>query len=148
MKYAELKKKYDLPDCSKVETAFDFSMPESKYLSREILKKISERLTGLCEKIENVLHSDSNLETMYECNFLSETEKEDLFAIFQEFMSKRRAITSLSFNNSEKKNCTIIKECLKTYDQHKTKLEEIFEKLSKKWTDKNNTRTEGAKYFG
>jgi len=148
MEYKELEKKYGLPKQQQLEILFDIEIKESKYLSKDILKKIEEKLEYLCDKIQNTLHSDSNLESFYECNFLDEKEKEKLFEIFKEFMGKRKEIISRTIGFSEKENCKLIISCHSLFSSHKTKLEETFLKIGKKWVEKDNPRKEAARYFG
>ena len=148
MEYNELKKKYNLPSKADIEKSFDFEIKESEYLSRDILKKIEERFDHFCEKIQGLLHSDGNLESMYECEFLQELDKEKLFAVYKEFMSVRRAIQEQLLDDNIEKECVLIKSSLKTYGSHAKVLKDTFKKLSEKWAEKDNPKTESMKYFG
>ncbi len=148
MKYAEIQKKFSLPPEEELEASFDIEIKESKYISREILKKIDEKFEYLCEKIQAPLHSDSNLESFYECNFVDEKEKEQLFQIFKAFMGKRREIFGKSMDFSEEQNCRLINDCHKIFSENKKYIEQIFSKIGRKWVEKDNQRKEAAGYFG
>lgn len=148
MEYESLQKKHKLPSIKTLESTFGFEIKGSTSKSREILKKIEEMLEEICEKIQGVLQTDSNLESMYEAHFLSEAEKDDLFRVFKNFMGIRRKIVAAGLDFSEENSCKLIKEAYETFEKNKKTTARIFLIIGKKWIEKSNPISEAAKYFG
>jgi hypothetical protein len=148
MNYADFSK-YNLPKAEEIEFFFDIELKDSHQVLRDILKKADEKLEWFCSNIQDIIHSDSRMESLYEIDFLNEEKKQELFNIFKEFAAKRRKIHAGLLDYNEKKHAELINEVYACLQKYKEVMRETFLSLSKKWENNEKTNEDESKeYFG
>ena len=102
--YNKLSKKYKLPKFNEIDSEFEVSSLENeRFLIRNILRKIAEKLEFYIDIIGNLVHPDaSNISSMYEIRYLTNDEKNNMYLLFKKMMKTHRGIIGIVLNNDEK----------------------------------------------
>jgi len=147
--YNKLSKKYKLPKFNKLDSEFEVSSLENeKFLIKNILRKISEKLEFYSEVIGNLVHPDgSSISTMYEMRFFSEDEKNDMYTLFKKLMKIDRNIAEIVLRNDEKEQVNFLNRFFSDWLNIKKEMLKYIEKMKDSW-DKESTIEEDTAYFG
>ena len=93
--YAKLSKKYKLPKFKDIDAEFEISaLDNEKFLIKNILRNILEKLEFYIEIIGGLVHPDgSSISSMYEIRFFSENEKNGMYKLFKKLMTVLMNVT-------------------------------------------------------
>ena len=147
--YNKLRKKYKLPKFNEIDSEFEISKLESaRFLIKNILRRIEEKLEFYIEVIGNLVHPDaSSLSTMYEVRYFSDDEKNDVYMLFKKLMKANRSIIELILVSDEKKQTDFLKGFLNEWQDMKKELINHIGKMKDSW-EKESTIEEDLGYFG
>ncbi|MCH8067192.1 MAG: hypothetical protein IIC69_01260 [Nanoarchaeota archaeon] len=147
--YNKLRKKYKLPKFNEIDSEFEISNLESaKFLIKNILRRIEEKLEFYIEVIGNLVHPDvSSLSTMYEVRYFSDDEKNEVYMLFKKLMKANRSIIGLILVSDEKKQTDFLNGFLNEWQDMKKELIDHIGKMKDSW-EKESTIEEDLGYFG
>ena len=147
--YSNLSKKYKLPKFKEIDAEFEISSLENeKFLIKNILRNISEKLEFYIEFISNLVHPDgSSISSMYEIRFFSEDEKNDMYNLFKRLMKIDRNIVEMVLKNDEKEQSDFLNKFFTDWQNMKKELLKYIEKMKDSW-EKQSTIEEDIGYFG
>lgn len=146
--YESLRKKYKLPEFKKMDSAFEIStIDNGKFLSRDIRRKILEKLENYSKSIEGILYPETTLNNLYESRFFTEKDKEWIFKLYKELMVLQKRALMVSTLDSEKEDIEFIKHVFNRLSSINSELKKIFEKLKTAW-EKETDIKEDLEYFG
>ena len=147
--YNKLSKKFKLPKFKEIDSEFEISNLESaRFLIKNILRRIEEKLEFYIEVIGNLVHPDaSSLSTMYEVRYFSDDEKNDVYMLFKKLMKANRSIIELVLVSDEKKQTDFLKGFLNEWQDMKKELINHIGKMKDSW-EKESTIEEDLGYFG
>ena len=147
--YNKLSKKFKLPKFKDIDSEFEISnLENTRFLIRNVLRKIEERLEFYIEVIGNLVHPDaSNISSMYEIRFLSDDEKNNMYMLFKKLMKANRSIIELILINDEKKQAEFMNIFFNEWLDMKKELIVHLNKMRESW-EKESTIEEDLGYFG
>jgi len=147
--YNKLCKKFKLPKFDEIDSEFEISSLETeKFLIKNILKKIIEKLEFYIETIGNLVHPDgSSISTMYEIRFFSDEEKNEMYKLFKKLMKNHRNAITLVLENNEKQQAAFLNKFFNEWLNIKKDLIKYMDKMKESW-DKDTTIQEDLGYFG
>ena len=147
--YDSLSKKYKLPKFKDIDAEFEISSLENeKFLIKNILRGISEKLEFYIEFISNLVHPDgSSISSMYEIRFFSEDDKNDMYMLFKKLMKTHRNIVEMVLKNDEKEQSDFLNKFFADWQDMKKELLKHIEKMKDSW-GKQSTIEEDIGYFG
>ena len=147
--YSNLSKKYKLPKFKEIDAEFEISSLENeKFLIKNILRNISEKLEFYIEFISNLVHPDgTSISSMYEIRFFSEDEKNDMYNLFKRLMKIDRNIVEIVLKNDEKEQSDFLNKFFTDWQNMKKELLKYIEKMKDSW-EKQSTIEEDIGYFG
>ena len=147
--YNKLRKKYKLPKFNEIDSEFEISnLENARFLIKNILRRIEEKLEFYIEVIGNLVHPDaSSLSTMYEVRYFSDDEKNDVYMLFKKLMKANRSIIELVLVSDEKKQTDFLKGFLNEWQDMKKELINHIGKMKDSW-EKESTIEEDLGYFG
>lgn len=147
--YNKLCKKYKLPKFKEIDSEFEISSLENeKFLIRNILRKIAEKLEIYTEAIGNLVHPDaSSLSSMYEIRFFSDDEKNGMYGLFKKLMKANREMVGLLLDTDEKNGAEFLNSFFTEWLNMKNDLRSYIGKMKESW-EKESTIEEDLGYFG
>jgi|TARA_B100001964_G_C13667326_1_gene351746 hypothetical protein len=147
--YNKLSKKYKLPKFNEIDSEFEVSSLENeRFLIRNILRKIAEKLEFYIDIIGNLVHPDaSNISSMYEIRYLTNDEKNNMYLLFKKMMKTHRGIIGIVLNNDEKQQTEFLNSFFAEWIGIKKELIIYIGKIKDSW-DKESTIEEDIGYFG
>ncbi|MEM4152504.1 MAG: hypothetical protein QXK80_00035 [Candidatus Pacearchaeota archaeon] len=148
--YEPLKKKYKLPEFSKLNEEFEIEKiqeRETDFLLREIRRVMSEKIAAFLRFLEFFLNPQlAPLFILTSLKNLTPKEKDSIEKIYKELTNLELVSINLDINYNEEKEASFIKETLKKWQDLKPQLSEISEailQIQKKSNDKKS-----KSYFG
>ncbi|MEK6875968.1 MAG: hypothetical protein AABX63_01035 [Nanoarchaeota archaeon] len=147
--YAKLSKKYKLPKFKDIDDEFEISsLDNEKFLIKNILRSISEKLEFYIEVIGSLVHPDgSSISSMYEIRFFTEDEKNGMYNLFKRLMKTDRNVIELVLKNDEKEQVDFLNKFFSDWLNLKKELLKYIEKMKESW-EKQSTIEEDIGYFG
>ena len=147
--YNKLSKKYKLTKFKEIDSEFEISTLETpKFLIRNILRKIEEKLEFYIEVIGNLVHPDaSSISTMYEVRYFSDDEKNEMYLLFKNLMKVNRNIIELILSSDEKEQADFLNGFFNEWLRIKKELINYLDKMKESW-EKESTIEEDLGYFG
>lgn len=147
--YAELKKKYKLPDFKAMDFEFELSdLEETNFLIRSIMRRIAEKLDFYTTMLEELLQPDpSNLYSIHESRFFDEDEKKQMYEIYKKLMNLSRNSIELSLNNDDKEEAEFISGFFSEWKNIKMELVTYIKKLKEAWKTETDIK-EDLGYLG
>ena len=147
--YNNLCKKYKLPKFNEIDSEFEISTLENeRFLIKNILKKMAEKLEFYIEMMGNLVHPDgSSMSSMYEIRFFSDDEKNDMYMLFKKLMKNHRNIIKLMLENNEKEQVNFLNDFFIEWSNIKRELATYLSKMEESW-DKESTIKEDTGYLG
>lgn len=147
--YSNLSKKCKLPKFKDIDDEFEISaLDNEKFLIKNILRNISEKLEFYIEFISNLVHPDgSSISSMYEIRFFSEEEKNGMYKMFKRLMKIDRNIAEIVLRNDEKEQADFLNKFFNDWQNMKKELLRYIEKMKDSW-EKQSTIEEDIGYFG
>ena len=133
--YEKLAEKYKLPMFGYLDNEFEiFDLDNEKYLLRAIKARIVGRLDDYVKILEDTLYPDSSsYSSIYETRVLTEEDKGKILRVHQQFMILLRKALHMSVDNKEDIIAGFIKEACEVWEDQKTPLRQIAEKLKIAW---------------
>ena len=149
MQNAKLCKKYKLPKFEEIDKEFEISSLENeRFLIRNTLRKIAEKLEIYSDAIGNLVHPDgSSLSSMYEVRFFSDDEKDGMYKLFKKLMKANRDIAAIVLSADEKKEADFLNDFFNGWLNMKKELIAYMGKMRESW-EKESTIEEDLGYFG
>jgi len=148
--YEELRKKYDLPEFSKLNELFDIEEVdiETEFLLRKIRRTISEKISGYMRFVEILLNpSNAPIYFFKLIKKLDNSDRENITSIYEKLGEFEIQMVSLDLEYSEENEAEFIDKIYKTFnDQIKNDFLVIMEKL--KNGEENNSKKINGSYFG
>ena len=147
--YSKLSKKYKLPKFKAIDDEFEISsLDNEKFLIKNILRSISEKLEFYIEVIGSLVHPDgSSISSMYEIRFFTEDEKNGMYNLFKRLMKTDRNVIELVLKNDEKEQVDFLNKFFSDWLNLKKELLKYIEKMKESW-EKQSTIEEDIGYFG
>ena len=147
--YNKLCKKYKLPKFEEIDKEFEISSLENeRFLIRNTLRKIAEKLEIYSDAIGNLVHPDgSSLSSMYEVRFFSDDEKDGMYKLFKKLMKANRDIAAIVLSADEKKEADFLNDFFAEWGNMKKDLITFIDKMRESW-EKESTIEEDLGYFG
>ena len=147
--YNKLCKKYKLPKFEEIDKEFEISSLENeRFLIRNTLRKIAEKLEIYSDAIGNLVHPDgSSLSSMYEVRFFSDDEKDGMYRMFKKLMKVNRDIAAIVLRADEKKEAEFLNDFFNGWLNMKEELIDYIWKMRDSW-EKESTIEEDLGYFG
>ena len=148
-KYEALRKKYSLPSYEDIDFEFEISsIEDGKFLTREIIRKIIDKLDFYQKILEGLLQPDTNsLASMYECKHFDDKEKNEIYFLFKRLMVVKSEFSLLDLSPDEKKNSEFIIQTYKFWLDEKKKIAEIISKIKDSWKHETDIK-EDLGYLG
>src|SRR3989338_4023731 len=133
--YAKLSKKYKLPKFKDIDAEFEISaLDNEKFLIKNILRSISEKLEFYIEAIGSLVHPDgSSISSMYEIRFFTEDEKNGMYRLFKKLMKTDRNVIELVLKNDEKEQSDFLNKFIADWKDMKKELLNYIEKMKDSW---------------
>ncbi|MCH8003296.1 MAG: hypothetical protein IH934_01590 [Nanoarchaeota archaeon] len=147
--YNKLSKKFKLPKFKEIDSEFEISnLENTRFLIRNVLRRIEEKLEFYIEVIGNLVHPDaSSLSSMYEVRYFSDDEKNDMYNLFKKLMKTNRNIIELILSSDEKKQADFLNGFFNEWLIMKKELLDFLNKMKDSW-EKESTIEEDLGYFG
>lgn len=147
-RYAELKKKYALPEYDQLDADFRISDIDSQsFLLSRICEHINERIQDLLKIIEPILEPDTILTNIYEYKQFNDDERERVYRVFKKLMRYNRHALQLSLGEDED-NCSRFITCFsEEYGALRKEMTRITELLKQSW-DQETSIKEDLSYLG
>ena len=138
-----------MPKFNGIDAEFEISsLDNAKFLLKNILRKISEKLEFYIEVIGSLVHPDgSSISSMYEIRFFSEDEKNGMYMMFKELMKIDRNIVEIILRNDEKELADFLNKFFSDWINIKKELLKYIEKMKDSW-EKQSTIEDDIGYFG
>jgi len=146
--YKRLKEKYGLPEYALLDADFEISTIEQKsFLLRSVMKKILEKMELYTKLLEDLMHPESNLASMYECNIFSSEEKKEIFRLFKKLLYYHRLAIELDLQYEEKSCAKYLVDFFSDWTVIKRDLGKIVSQMKRSWTLELNDKLDSG-YFG
>ena len=147
--YGNLSKKYKLPKFKDIDAEFEISaLDNEKFLIKNILRSISEKLEFYIEVIGSLVHPDgSSISSMYEIRFFTEDEKNGMYRLFKKLMKTDGNVIELVLKNDEKEQADFLNKFFTDWQNMKKELLDYIGKMKDSW-EKQSTIEEDIGYFG
>ena len=147
--YSKLKNKYNLPNFQDLDKEFGISSIENdKFLLRETINKIMERVDFFSELLECSLQPDtSSLRSMNESKFFEDKERRIFYILYKKLMVISRESTEVSLKRYEKEEANFINKTFNEWKELKTDLLKFVEKVKDSWKKETNIK-EDLGYLG
>lgn len=147
--YSELSKKYKLPKFKEIDEEFELSSFDSeKFLLKNTLRRIAEKLEFYIEIIGSLVHPDgTSISSMYEIRFFSDNEKNEMYMLFKKMMKYYRHVIELVLSNDGKEQALLLNEFFDEWMEMKNRLRAYIGKMRESW-EKESSIQEDLGYFG
>jgi len=147
--YENLSKRYRLPKFKAIDDEFEISdFDNEKFLLKNILRGILEKLEFYIEFIGNLVHTDgSSISSMYEIRSFSEDERNGMYVLFKRLMKTHRAIVEIILRNDKKGQADFLNGFFSDWLDTKKELLNYIKKMKDSW-EKQSTIDEDIGYFG
>ena len=147
--YIELSKKYKLPKFKDIDEEFELSSFESeRFLLKDTLRRIAEKLEFYIDVIGNLVHPDgTSISSMYEIRFFSDNEKNEMYMLFKKMMKFHRNVIELVLSNDAKEQAQFLNDFFSEWMEMKNRLRMYIGKMKESW-EKETSIQEDLGYFG
>ena len=148
-KYNKIKNNYDLPNFEDLDKEFEISTIESeKFLLREIINKIIERIDIFSCLLEELLQPDSSsLKSMHESRFIEDSDRKIIYEIYKKLMVINRESKEVSLKRDEKEEADYINRTFKKWKEIKIELLKYVNIMKNTWEKETDIKEELG-YFG
>jgi len=147
--YAELKKKFSLPDFALLDREFEISTIEKPILLiGAIRKKIGERIENITHFLDPLLQPDANsFCSIFEYRCLSESERQEVLKQFQLLMALLRASIAADLSADNAQDAALISRAAAEFPAIRQALKPFVQKLAESWP-KPMAKKDAVGYFG
>ena len=134
--YAELRKKFKLPDFKEIDFEFEISdLEETNFLLRAVIRKMADKLEFCSTMLEEILQPDaSNLYAMHETRFFDEQEKKGMNELYSKLMALNRHCIEVLLSLDEKEQANFISNAAAEWKNLKNELLKYIRKMKSSWT--------------
>jgi hypothetical protein len=147
--YETLRKKYSLPGLKELDVDFQVSAIEnakSKFLLKDIVKKINEKLELFSNILEDIL-SPERFTSLHESSMFSEEEKKKALRIYRKIHYYYRQNSLLEVSYDEKETADYVNNFFSEWQEVKLELKKIIAKIKDSWKSDKKSKLE-LSYFG
>jgi len=145
--YEALKTKYELPDFEELDYEMELDLSETRFLLRAIRDRITETVHSHAKQLEEALQPESSLSKLYECQYIDEEYKKEIFDIYRTLKAIERYSHELSIDNSEENNAKFIMASFKEWTELKPRLKKFYVKMKDSWKEEIDSKNI-QEYFG
>ncbi|MFH1511204.1 MAG: hypothetical protein ABIF10_05915 [Candidatus Woesearchaeota archaeon] len=145
-KFEMLKKKYKLPSYEELDREFDLGKLDDDISLRWLRKRVFEFLDMQVALVEEVLHPDSRMSSLYECMVLGDEKKAQLFSLYKKLMKLLRH-AQLASLESDEKEAKFLLDALKEWPPIRKAMVAIVAELMESW-QKEQPEQEDVRYLG
>ncbi len=142
-KYEKLKSKYNLPEFSELNQLFEIEeidCSETEFLLRKIRRVIINRISDYIKLIESILNPVNAPMFFYKfIKNVNEESKKSISEIYEIFGDLEIEVIKLDLEYNEKDEADFIKKCLSIFNDNKSRLLSVIEKLTSNKEDKKNS---------
>jgi len=142
--------KFSLPSFNKLNQEFEISSIEKPdFLLRNIRRKMHEKLEFFSKTVESIIHpSGESIVSSYESDFFSDEEKNSLVSLHKKLLIFERRSSLLDIESSEENEAIFINDLFNEWNNLKSSLKNVLNKLITGWTNESSDNESGGKYFG
>ncbi|MFH1409665.1 MAG: hypothetical protein ABIH34_07175 [Nanoarchaeota archaeon] len=130
------------------ELSHSFDLTEDAKSLIEVRKMIAEHLEGYIKYLEELLHPEQSLASLYECKLFDDEEKQTIFTLFKRLMFIHRRALELSLENGEDADISFINEAFTDWKAVKGQLKGIISRVKQSWKDPDVDISDMPEYFG
>ena len=145
--YASYQAKYKLPKYEDLNREFDIDADELSYPLRHIRKRMVETVDSYAKVLEDLMHPESGITTLYECKILDDSGKERVFMLYKKMMRLLRHSLAVSLLSSEKDDAAFIKDAYAEWLDIKKAYLPLALELEATWANDTDIH-EQLSYFG
>lgn len=147
--YETLQKKYSLPDFDTLDHDFEIRYIEnSHFLTREIRRKLYEKIDSFSSILKNVLQPDTScFEEMQECRIFDDDEKQDIYLLLKDLIIFKKRSLMLGIHPDEEREAQFINDVFLKWQNIKERLQIIVNKMIQSWEKETDVK-EDLEYFG
>ena len=142
--YNKLKSKYNLPEFEELDKEFGVSTIESeKFLLREIINKIIERIDFFSKILEELLQPDTSLlSSMHETRFFDDKDKENIYELYKKLMIISRESFEVSLKRDEREETVFVNKVFDEWKDLKRDLLKFVNKMKDSWKKETDIKEE------
>jgi len=134
--FDSLKHKYsNLPSYEIINQEFEISELEGDFISRQIIKKIQEKLDTPLKIVEQILQPDiSSFSEMFEMTCFTEEDKKNISNVYKKLMIIYRNLMEAEVKQDEEHDVKVITETAEEFPQIRNECAGYLVKLKSCWT--------------
>jgi len=150
---ADVKEEYEKlklsPSFKDVDFEFEISSIEhSDFLSRQIVKRMMDRMDSLIHLLTDILQPDTGaFINLYECSYITKEETQIVVALHRKLMILSRALTAADIAQDKKLYASVIKDVMSQWPSIRKDSLPILDKLKTCW-EKPEGHEEILEYLG
>ena len=145
--YAEIKKKYELPEFENINKDFQISSIEEKdFLLKEISKKMTEKIELFSNILEEILNPE-RISSSHESSMFTDLEKKEILRVYRKLHLFQRENSCLEITYEEEENAKFIEKIFNEWQEIKPMLKKTLTKLKESWNHDKKSKLE-LSYFG
>lgn len=146
--YAKLQAKYKLPEYDVINADFELYLIEHEdFLIRSVVRKMMEKMELYAKLLEELIHPESSLSAMYECNSISAEEKKTHFRLYKRLLYYHRLALELDLQYDEQAYAKYILDFYAEWQGLRKDLIDVLASLKKSWTRDTSEKLDSG-YFG
>ncbi len=146
--YAKLQAKYKLPEYDAINADFEICLIEQEdFLIRSVVRKMMEKMEMYAKLLEELIHPESSLSAMYECNSLSAEQKKTHFRLYKRLLYFHRLALELDLQYDESAYAKFILDFYAEWQDLRKDLIGVLASLKKSWTRDTAEKLDSG-YFG
>lgn len=133
--YAEIKKKYNLPEFVKIDKELELSdLEDTNFLLRAIIRRIAEKLDFCATLLEEILQPDtSSLYAIHETRAFDEDEKKRMYDLYSRLMSYSRHSIEVSLSLDEAKSSEFISSFVDEWEILREEIMDFVKQMRESW---------------
>ena len=146
--YVKLQSKYKLPEYDVINADFEVCLIEQEdFLLRSVVRKMMEKMELYAKLIEELVHPESSLASMYECNNFTSDEKKAHFRLYKRLLYYHRFALELDLHYDELAYAKYINEFYQEWPILQKDLVSVLGTLKRSWTKDLSEKADSG-YFG
>lgn len=148
MSYAQLKKKYSLPDWADLDREFElYTIEGEQQLLRNVCKKAAEKLEFYGKLFEDLIQPENSLAALHEASHLTEPEKQEVFEIYRRLLFLHRHYVQAELGLTDADFGRFLKVLMKEWAALKRRMAAILKRQIATW-EAAHPRKNHLSYFG
>ncbi len=143
-----LLKKAGVPDPEKTAEEFDlYDIDEGVRVSREVAKRVRDRVDAYAKLFEDLLQPDANLAAMNECSFFNDEAHDAIAKTYRDLMAIVRKYAVADLQATDDAYLGFAAAAVKDWNGHKKFLDFVAKRLVEGWSEIQTLHGEKG-YFG